>query len=166
MLRMNSWDRKAAEDAVTSLLYLTGHDIGREGLRETPKRIVKFWEEFSFQERIPFAALCEHHALPFFGHATVGYIPDKKIVGLSKLARAVNFFSRRFQNQERITRQVAEFLQSKLCAKGVGVHLSAEHTCMSIRGACAVGSKTSTVYLLGAMREDAATRAEFLARTR
>jgi len=115
---------------------------------------------------IPVRSLCEHHMLPFVGVAHVGYLPADRIVGLSKLARTVDHFARRVQTQERLTSQVADHLRQQLAPHGVGVVIEAEHTCMSVRGARAEGSSTVTARLLGRLREDPATRAEFLALTR
>jgi GTP cyclohydrolase I len=120
-------------------------------------------DEMIVQQGIPFAALCEHHLLPFLGTATVGYVPDGRIVGLSKLARAVRHCARGFQNQERITRSVADLLERELRPRGVAVLIRAEHLCMSIRGVRAPGSMTTTNDLRGVFRaEDGLARAEFL----
>jgi len=114
---------------------------------------------------IPVASLCEHHTLPFIGTATVAYIPNKKIVGLSKLPRLVEFFARGFQNQERLTSQIGEFLRhSDLKPLAVGVSIECVHTCMSIRGAKAHGAKTTTTYVAGYIKTNAACKAEFLQR--
>jgi len=112
---------------------------------------------------IPFRTVCEHHLLPFSGVAHVGYLPGERIVGLSKLARLVEHFSARPQVQERLTKQVADCLESRLQAKGVGVVLEAEHSCMTLRGARAHGAKTITSTLLGTLRDDPRSRAEFFA---
>lgn len=156
-------------------------DVTREGLANTPKRYVKFLREFLapqpfnlttftnegndemiVQTNIPFYSLCEHHLAPFFGTAAVAYIPNGKIVGLSKLARTVDHFARRMQNQERITSQVAEYLNEKLKPRGVAVQLTAQHLCMSMRGVCKPGALTTTTKLLGLVKEDEKARAEFL----
>lgn len=155
-------------------------DPNREGLRDTPKRYEAFLNEFLspedftptvfdsegynemvIQRNIPFYSLCEHHLLPFFGMATIAYIPDKKIIGLSKLARTVEHFSRRFQNQERITMQVADFIQETLSPKGVGVVLNARHLCMEMRGVKKPGADTTTSCLHGLFMNNPSTRAEF-----
>jgi GTP cyclohydrolase I len=151
----------------------------REGLQETPKRYVKFIEEFLttddftfttfssegfndmiIQKNIPFYSLCEHHLAPFFGYADVAYIPDGKIVGLSKLARCVDLYSRRFQNQERITGQIAERLMGELQPLGVAVHLKAQHMCMSMRGVKKHDTWTTTSKLCGVF-EQSEVRNEF-----
>lgn len=169
------------EHHVKEILRLIGEDPEREGLRETPKRFAKWlkemtsYEEFNFTtfegenydsmvivRDIPFTSMCEHHMAPFYGKAIIGYIPNKKIVGLSKLPRALHRFSRRLQNQERITRQVAEFIQEQLDPLGVAVMLTAEHSCMSLRGVRAHGASTVTNCLLGVFRDDPKAREEFV----
>jgi len=169
------------EDNVTRLLQYFGEDVNREGLKETPKRFVKFFKEFlnppqwvctSFegegydemivQTGIPFHSLCEHHIAPFFGTGTIAYIPNKRIVGLSKLARTLETFARRLQNQERITTQVAEFLWNELEPKGVAVQLSAKHMCMEMRGVKKHDTYTTTTKLLGVFKDDQNVRNEFL----
>ena len=119
-------------------------------------------DEMIVQLDIPFYSFCEHHLLPFFGKGYIAYIPDKKIVGLSKLARTLETFSRRLQNQERITNQVADYLQENLQAKGVAVVLKARHMCMEMRGVKTSDTNTVTSKLLGYFRTDERTRAEFL----
>jgi GTP cyclohydrolase I len=164
-----------------AILEHLGEDINREGLKETPKRYIKFMreflepKEFNFttfdaegtdemivQTNIPFYSICEHHTAPFFGIANVAYIPNEKIVGLSKLARTVDLYAQRFQNQERITTQIAERLQQELNPKGVAVYLKAQHLCMCMRGVKKHDTWTSTTKLLGAFKEDEKARAEFL----
>ena len=180
-------DKERIENAVREILLAVGEDPDRPGLLETPKRVanmyeeifagltedpkqhIKLFDEVSNDEMvivkdIPFYSMCEHHLLPFFGMAHIGYIPsDNKIIGLSKFARIVDNFAKRPQVQERLTRDVADFLYDNLSPKGVAVIIEAEHTCMSIRGAKAFGSKTQTSALRGNMRNDAKTRAEVLA---
>lgn len=153
----------------------------REGLRDTPKRYVKFLEEFLspppfkftvfdaegynqmiIQSNIPFYSLCEHHLAPFFGHGAIAYIPSTKIVGLSKLARVLDKFARRFQNQERVTKQVAEFLTSELNPLGCAVLLKAQHLCMSMRGVQKHDTWTTTSELTGVFLEDQSCKNEFL----
>lgn len=163
------------------ILEALGEDPSREGLLETPKRYVKFMREFLeekpfnftafdaegtdemiIQTNIPFYSLCEHHTAPFFGTADVAYIPDKKIVGLSKLARTVDLYANRFQNQERITTQIAERIFEELSPKGVAVHLKAQHLCMCMRGVKKHDTWTSTSKLIGLFKEDLNVRNEFL----
>lgn len=172
-----------ATAAVRTLLRFIGEDF-REGLEETPTRHVKFLQDFVkpepfnfttfkgegydqmiFQGDIPFYSLCEHHLLPFFGTGYIAYIPgeDDRIVGLSKLARTLEYFSRRLQNQERITMQVAEFLANELKPKGVAVILKARHMCMEMRGIKKPGTYTTTVQLFGVFRDNEAARAELMA---
>jgi len=160
--------------------------IGRgndEGTSETPRRVEKFYREWltrgeptfkltdfdaeSFdqmvvQRRIPFFSMCEHHLLPFFGLATVAYIPQGKILGLSKLARIVDWYARRPQNQERLTQQIATCLEKTLNPIGVGVSLTGRHMCMEMRGIKAFGTETTTNYLSGQFKLNPAARAEFL----
>lgn len=171
-----------AEELVRQLLIELGHDPRSEELFETPRRLVGYLEEFSYgrpfkfttfknpgysemvvENSIPFSSLCAHHLAPFFGYAYVGYIPNLRIAGLSKLSRAVDHFSRRLQNQERLTNQIAEYLDQKLKPLGVAVVLRAEHTCMSVRGVCKPGVVTATLCMRGAFKTDPATRAEFMA---
>ena len=124
------------------------------------------YDEMVVATRIPVQSLCEHHLLPFTGVAHIGYLPGERILGLSKLARVLEMFARDLQVQERLTRQVADWLQEHLEPRGVGVVIEAEHLCMSLRGVRAGGSRTTTSALLGLLREDARTRAEFLSLTR
>lgn len=164
-----------------AILEHLGEDTNREGLKDTPKRYIKFMREFLepkefnfttfeaegtdemiLQTNIPFYSICEHHTAPFFGTADVAYIPNEKIVGLSKLARTVDLYANRFQNQERITTQIAERLQLELNPKGVAVHLKAQHLCMCMRGVKKHDTWTSTSKLLGAFKDDEKARAEFL----
>ncbi len=173
--------------AVKTILEAVGEDVNRPGLIETPKRVANMYEEMFaglysdpkqhlklFDETsndevvivrdIPFSSMCEHHLLPFMGKAHIAYIPsDNKIIGLSKLARIVDNFAKRPQVQERLTCDVADFLNDNLSPRGVAVIIEAEHTCMSIRGAKASGSKTQTSALRGIIRNDARTRSEVLA---
>ena len=178
-------DLRAAERAVADLLEALGVDPDSEHLRQTPRRVAaayaemltprafdlttfpndEGYDELVVARDIPFSSLCEHHLLPFMGVAHVGYLPGERILGLSKLARVVERFSRGLQTQERLTKQVAAWLEGHLRPKGVGVVLEAEHLCMSLRGANARGATTTTSTLLGLVREDARTRQEFLALT-
>ncbi len=180
------FDPVAAERAAADLLAALNVDTSAEGMRETPARMVRAYAEFfaprpfevttfpndeGYDElvlarRIPFRSVCEHHLLPFVGVAHVGYLPGERIVGLSKLARIVEHFSCRPQVQERLTKQVADWLQTNLAPHGVGVVIDAEHTCMTLRGALATGSSTITSTLLGVLRSDARAREEFFALTR
>ena len=175
-------DLDAAEAAVRDLLVALGQNPDSEHLRETPRRVALAYEEFltpdpfvpttfpndeGYDELvlvrdIPFHSLCEHHLLPFSGVAHVGYLPAARILGLSKLARVVEHFARGLQVQERLTKQIGDWLDVRLAPKGVGVVLEAEHLCMSLRGVEAVGSKTVTSSLHGLVRDDARTRSEFL----
>jgi GTP cyclohydrolase I len=178
-------DLVAAEAAVVELLIALGRDPRDEHLADTPRRVAsayrelltpqefdlttfpndEAYDELVLARDIPVHSLCQHHMLPFHGVAHVGYLPDARILGLSKLARVVELFARDFQVQERLTRQVANWLQQHLAPKGVGVVIEAEHLCMSLRGVRAGGSRTVTSAMLGALREDARSRAEFLALT-
>ena len=179
-------DKERIHNAVREILIAVGEDPDREGLLETPKRVANMYEEIFagltedpkqhiklFNEQsndemvivkdIPFYSMCEHHLLPFFGKAHIGYIPsDNKIIGLSKLARIVDNFAKKPQVQERLTSDIADFLNDNLQPKGVAVIMEAEHMCMTMRGARAAGSKTQTSALRGIMRTDAKTRAEVL----
>ena len=179
-------DKERIQNAVREILIAVGEDPDREGLLETPKRVANMYEEIFagltedpkqhiklFKEQsndemvivkdIPFYSMCEHHLLPFFGKAHIGYIPsDNKIIGLSKLARIVDNFAKKPQVQERLTSDIADFLNDNLQPKGVAVIMEAEHMCMTMRGARAAGSKTQTSALRGIMRTDAKTRAEVL----
>jgi GTP cyclohydrolase I len=179
-------DLPAAEQAVADLLLALGQDVHSEHLLETPARVARSfaelltpstfnpttfpndqgYDELVVARDIPFHSLCEHHLLPFRGIAHVGYLPGARILGLSKLARVVELFSRRLQVQERLTQQVADWLEQHLEPKGVGVVLEAEHLCMSLRGVRSTGSLTVTSSLTGIVREDPRTRTEFLALTR
>ena len=169
------------DDNITRVLQYFGEDVEREGLKETPKRYIKFLKEFLnppewncttfegegydemiIQTGIPFHSLCEHHIAPFFGYGTIAYIPNKRIVGLSKLARTLETFARQLQNQERITTQVAEFLMEKLEPRGVAVQLTAKHMCMEMRGVKKHNTWTTTTKLTGRFKEDNSVRMEFL----
>ncbi|MDQ3982487.1 MAG: GTP cyclohydrolase I FolE [Actinomycetota bacterium] len=174
-------DLVRAETAARELLDALGVEVTAE-VADTPRRLVRMYDELltpqpfvpttfensdSYDELvlakdIPFTSLCAHHLLPFNGVAHVGYLPGARIVGLSKLARIVNYFARSLQVQERLTKQVADWLQEELEPRGVGVVLEAEHQCMTIRGVQAVGAKTVTSTMYGLLRTDAATRKEFL----
>jgi GTP cyclohydrolase IA len=178
-------DRVAAERAAAELLVALGADLVDEQLRDTPRRMVEAYAELLTAEpfrattfpnergydelvlvrSIPFYSLCMHHLLPFHGVAHVGYLPGRRIVGLSKLAQVVELFARDLQLQERLTMQIAEWVQEQLEPKGVGVVLEAEHLCVSLRGVQKFGAKTVTSALQGLVRDDPRTRQEFLALT-
>jgi len=173
-----------AEEAVATLLRFIGEEPERDGLRDTPARVVKAWREMTagyaedpaeilartFDESsdelvilrgISFYSTCEHHLLPFYGQAVVGYLPGK-VVGISKLARLVECFAKRLQVQERMTRQIAEAVETHLEARGVGVVLRAHHLCMGCRGVRQEETEMVTSSMLGTLRTDATSRAEFL----
>lgn len=174
----------AAEEAVVALLRFIGEDPSREGLADTPARVVRAWREMTagyredpgeilsrtFDESsdeliilrgISFYSTCEHHLLPFYGEACVGYLPGK-VVGISKLARLVNCFAHRLQVQERMTRQIAAAIETHLDARGVGVVLRAHHLCMGCRGVRQQDTDMVTSSMLGTLRSDATSRSEFL----
>ena len=179
--------REEAEAAVSTLIAWAGDDPTREGLRETPKRVVKSYEEFYegydkdpkeilskvFEEiegydeivlvkDIPLQSHCEHHMVPIIGKAHVGYLPDQRVVGLSKLARVVDMFGKRLQTQETMTAQIADTINDVLKPKGVAVVIDAEHQCMSSRGINKHGSSTITSRMIGVFRENQKSRMEFL----
>ena len=174
----------AAAEAVTTLLRFIGEDPSRDGLIDTPARVLKAWREMTsgydddpaailartFDETsdemvvlrgIGFHSTCEHHLLPFYGQVSVGYLPGK-VVGISKLARLVDCFGRRLQIQERMTRQIAESIEHHLEARGVGVIVRAHHLCMGCRGVRQQTTEMVTSAMLGTLRSDAMARAEFL----
>ncbi|WP_372789782.1 GTP cyclohydrolase I FolE [Paraconexibacter sp.] len=179
-------DVSAAEQAAAALLTALGTDLSGESLRDTPRRMAGAlaemltpapfrlttfpndagYDELVVARSIEFHSLCEHHLLPFVGVAHVGYLPDERIVGLSKLARVVEHAARALQVQERLTQQVSDWLQQELQPKGVGVVIEAEHLCMSLRGVQKRGTKTVTSALHGLIRDDLRTRQEFLALAR
>ena len=179
--------RKQAEDAVKTLLLWAGEDTRREGLVDTPARVARAYEDWfsgykedpvgfltrTFEEvdgydelivlrHIEFESHCEHHMAPIIGHAHVGYLPNNKVVGISKLARVVEAFARRFQVQEKMTAQVANCIWDVLAPKGVGVVIEASHQCMTTRGIHKSNVSMVTSRMLGLFRTDARTRAEFL----
>ncbi|GAA4928219.1 GTP cyclohydrolase I [Nonomuraea thailandensis] len=176
-------DLDAAERAVTDLLIALGRQAESEHLADTPRRVARAYaellaprefdlttfpneegyDELVLARDIPVQSLCEHHLLPFQGVAHVGYLPGDRILGLSKLARVVELFARDLQVQERLTKQVAGWLQEHLAPRGVGVVIEAEHLCMSMRGVQARGSRTVTSAMQGLLREDARSRQEFFA---
>src|SRR5687767_400504 len=177
--------RPAVERAAADLLRALGADVDGEALEETPRRVADAYaelltpqpfrattfpnddgyDELIVARSIPFHSLCMHHLLPFHGVAHIGYLPGERIIGLSKLGRVVEYFSRDLQIQERLTTQVADWLQDELQPRGVGVVLEAEHLCMSLRGVQKAGARTVTSALRGLVRDDARTRQEFLSLT-
>jgi len=179
--------KSAAEDAVRTLLRWAGEDPAREGLRDTPKRVVEAYKDWfsgyavdprdylrrTFEEMagydemvvlrdIEFESHCEHHMAPIIGRAHVGYLPTTKVVGISKLARVVDVFARRFQVQEKMTAEIARCINDVLKPRGVGVVIEAVHECMTTRGIHKRGVSMITSKMLGAFRSDARTRSEFL----
>ncbi|HEX8086971.1 MAG TPA: GTP cyclohydrolase I FolE [Solirubrobacteraceae bacterium] len=178
-------DLDAAQRAAADLLDALGVDLADESLRDTPRRMARMYaelmtpapfrpttfrndggyDELVVATGIPFHSLCEHHMLPFVGVAHVGYLPGERIIGLSKLARVVELFARSLQVQERLTTQVARWLDDHLQPKGVGVVIEAEHMCMSLRGVQKPGARTVTSALHGLVRDDSRTRQEFLSLT-
>jgi GTP cyclohydrolase I len=182
---LRRFDHSAVQGAARELLRALGADVDAEALRETPRRRADAYAELltpqPFQattfpnddgydelvvaRAIPFHSLCMHHLLPFHGVAHIGYLPRERIIGLSKLGRVVELFARDLQIQERLTTQIAGWLEHELQPKGVGVVLEAEHMCMSLRGVQKFGAKTVTSALHGLVRDDARTRQEFLALT-
>ena len=178
-------DLKRIENAVREILAAGGEDPERDGLRETPSRVARLYQELfdgldkdpaehlraTFTERydelvvlrdVPFNSICEHHLMPFEGRAHVAYLPDGRVVGISKLARVIDDFSHRLQVQERLTSQIADLLMDRLSAKGVAVVLEATHTCMTCRGIRKAGSVMVTSAIRGLCRSDARTRSEVM----
>jgi GTP cyclohydrolase IA len=179
-------DKKKIKAAVRLLLEAIGDDPDREGLKETPDRVARMYEEVfghgeedprlslskKFDEQhhelvlvkdIPFFSMCEHHLMPFFGRTHVAYIPQGQIVGISKLARVVESFARRPQVQERMTSQIADVVNEELKPEGVAVVCEAVHTCMTMRGVKKAGSTVITSAMRGAFRKNISTRSEFMA---
>jgi GTP cyclohydrolase I len=174
-------DLVAAEQAAAAFLIALGVDVDTESLAATPARMARAYaemlsprpfdlttfpndakyDELIIARSIPVRSVCEHHLLPFIGVAHVGYLPGERILGLSKLARVVELFARRPQVQERLTQQIADWLQEHVAPRGVGVVVEAEHLCMTMRGVQASGATTVTSALHGQLRSDAASRAEF-----
>ena len=183
---MSDIDKKRLEKITKELLEIIGEDTNREGLLKTPKRVAKSWEFLSqgynqnldeivneaiFNESakdmvivkdIEFYSLCEHHLIPFYGKAHVGYIPDGKIIGLSKIPRIIDFYARRLQVQERLTNQIATCIQDLFNPKGVAVIMEGRHFCMLMRGVQKQNSIASTSSMLGTFKEKSSTRNEFL----
>ncbi len=183
--------REEAEEAVRTLLRWIGDDPGREGLLDTPKRVVKAYRELfagydadidevlgtTFEEvagyndivlvrDIPFFSHCEHHMLPVIGKAHVAYLPDGRVLGLSKIARVVEVFGRRLQTQEAMTAQIANAIEETLRPQGVGVFIEAEHMCMAMRGVQKSGSTTLTTTFTGRFKDNAAEQARFMSMVR
>lgn len=177
------FDKKKIEEAVRLLLEGIGEDADREGLKDTPERVARMYEElcagmeqnpkehlsrtFScdnenvvIEKDITFYSTCEHHLMPFYGKVHIAYIPNGKVVGISKLARTVEVYARRLQIQEQMTGQIADAIEEYLGAKGVYVMIEAEHMCMSARGIKKPGSKTVTLAVKGRLKEDDALRQE------
>jgi len=174
-------DRARAQRAVTELLIALGRDPQTDGLAETPRRVVdafaeqlspnyfsptsfpntEGYDELVVVRDIPFHSMCEHHLLPFHGVAHVGYLPGERLIGLSKLARVVDYFSHDLQVQERLTRQIANWIEGELAPRGVGIVMEAEHTCMTLRGIQATGALTVTSTFTGKLRRSADDRAQF-----
>jgi GTP cyclohydrolase I len=190
-LLLNDLDSKSKNEQaiaahVREIIRLVGEDTEREGLRKTPERYqkaLKFltsgyhqnvdhvlngatfsvcYDEMVVVKDIEFFSLCEHHLLPFFGKAHIAYLPSKKVIGLSKIARLVNMFARRLQIQERMTSQIAEAIKEKIAPQGVGVIIEARHLCMQMRGVEKQHGQAVTSAMLGAFRENKQTRDEFL----
>jgi GTP cyclohydrolase I len=185
--KMRHVSRKTAEAAVRTLMRYAGDDPAREGLRDTPKRVVRAYSDWfsgygtdpgaylrrTFEEvegydemvvlrDISFESFCEHHMAPIIGRAHVGYLPSARVVGISKLARVVEGFARRLQVQEKLTAQIAGCINEVLKPRGVGVVIDAVHQCMTTRGVHKRGVSMITSKMLGTFRADASTRAEFL----
>ena len=184
LLRNLTVSDKAAEEAVGTVLRYIGEDPGRDGLVDTPGRVVRAWREMTagyredpaeilgrtFEEEcdemvilsgVSFYSTCEHHLLPFYGTGSIGYLPGK-VVGISKLARLVNCFARRLQIQERLTREIADAIETHLEARGVAVVIRAHHLCMGCRGVKQPGTDMITSAMRGVLRNDAVARSEFL----
>lgn len=182
---MKEVDLERIERAVLEILYAVGEDPGREGLKDTPRRVAKMYAELLeglrhepsehvksiFHEQydeivllkdIPFYSICEHHLMPFIGKAHVAYLPDGRVLGVSKLARVVDSFARRLQLQERLTNQIADFLMQNLKPLGVTVVLEAAHSCMTIRGIKKPGATMITSALRGMFKKDPRSRAEVM----
>ncbi|WP_315987082.1 GTP cyclohydrolase I FolE [Actinomadura sp. HBU206391] len=180
---VNGVDLVAAERAAADLLRALGIGLESESLRGTPGRMARAYaelfnprpfdlttfpndegyDELVLARGIPLRSVCEHHLLPFVGTVHIGYLPAERILGLSKLARLAEHFAYRPQVQERLTKQIADWLAEHLQPRGVGVVIEAEHTCMTLRGVQAVGSSTVTSTMLGVLREEARSRSEFFA---
>lgn len=186
--RLGRPSRAEAEEAVRTLLRWAGEDPNREGLRDTPDRVVRSYEEFfagyredpdallarTFEEvdgydeivalrDIRFESHCEHHMVPIIGTVHIGYLPEKRVVGISKLARVVDAYAKRLQIQERFTAQIADTIDRALAPRGVAVAVESEHSCMTTRGVHKPGAKMLTTRMIGCFRDDAGARRDFLA---
>ena len=178
---INSEEGLVIQDKFRDILRFVGENPEREGLKETPKRFLNYLKEtldkkeFSFTtfsgegydqmiivKNIPFYSFCEHHIAPIIGTATVAYVPNDKIVGLSKIPRTVKYYASNLQNQERITTQVAERLDKELQPKGVAVYIKARHMCMEMRGVKVPNTETITTKLIGCFKDETSARAEFM----
>jgi len=183
---LNNVDMPRMKQAVREILFAIGENPDREGLLETPDRVARMYaelfagmqqdpkkhvksifteegyDEIVLLKDIPFHSMCEHHLMPFMGHAHVAYIPEGKVLGLSKLARIVTNFACRPQMQERLTFQIAEFLMKEIQARGVAVVMKASHTCMTVRGVKKAGATMVTSAMLGIFRRDARSRTEIM----
>jgi GTP cyclohydrolase I len=183
-------EKESIADSVRKILVEIGEDPSRDGLRRTPERFEKAlrfltsgyqqdpekllngamfsvcYDQMVLVKDIEFYSLCEHHLLPFFGKCHVAYIPDKKVVGLSKIPRLVNMFARRLQIQERLTNQIADSIQQKIAPLGVGVVIEGRHLCMAMRGVEKESSQTVTSAMLGSFKDNPKTREEFLSLVR
>ena len=177
-------DTGRIEKAVTEMLLAVGEDVNREGLKDTPRRVAKMYtellggahqdpaenlrvfnedyDEIVLLRDIPFYSVCEHHMMPFIGKAHVAYLPDSRVLGLSKIARIFDCFARRLQVQERLTSQVADFFMENLKPKGVAVVIEASHSCMTIRGAKKANAVMVTSALRGIFKSDLKSRSEVL----
>lgn len=179
------FDKKKIEEAIRLLLEGIGEDVNREGLKDTPERVAKMYEELCagmdkepekhlsrtfacdnedvvIEKDITFYSTCEHHLMPFYGKAYIAYIPNGRVVGISKLARTVEVYARRLQIQEQMTNQIADALETYLGAKGVLVMVEAEHMCMSARGIKKPGSKTVTFAAKGQFKKDNKLKSDIL----
>lgn len=181
---IDTMDKEKIKEGVRLILEGIGEDINREGLLETPERIAKMYEELAagytdsaaehlakrfhvedsdmvMEKDIQFYSFCEHHMLPFYGHAAIAYIPNGEVVGLSKIARTVEVFAKRFQLQERLAAQIADAFMDELHPKGVMVLIEAEHMCMTMRGIKKPGAKTVNVVTRGAFEKDEKLQTRF-----
>ena len=180
---VKKYDYEKVKQATKLFLEGIGEDVNREGLKETPDRVARMYEtvmngydidpkkylkifESNTDDMVvvegPIYSYCEHHVALFHGKITIAYIPNGKVIGISKLIRIARVYAKRVQIQERLTKQIADFLEENLSPQGIAIHISAEHTCMSIRGVRTPGAKTRTTRLTGLFKTDPATRQEFM----